>query len=90
MLISQFINNALVYYIVTLISKRPYMSPTGLILQVSSLIVVSGFINIIINFVNFNYLWRKVSLWRRYRYLNLKDKAETTIPTFQVKLNRDY
>jgi hypothetical protein len=66
------------------------MSPTGLILQVSSLIVVSGFINIIMNFVNFNYIWRKFSLWRKYRYLNLKDKAETTIPTFQVKLNRDY
>ncbi len=90
LLISQFINNALVYYIVTVISNRPYMTSAGLIVQVSFLIVFSGFINIAMNAVNIPYWMRKFNLWWKYRYLTFKDKKNVSVPTFQIKLNKDF
>jgi hypothetical protein len=67
-------NSALVYYLVTVFSNRPYMTSAGLIVQVSSLILVSGFINILTNALNIPYLLRKAKLWWKYRYIHYKDK----------------
>ena len=90
LLITQFTNSALVYYLITVISSRPFMTSAGLIVQVSSLILVSGFINIITNAVNIPYLMRKVKLWWKYRYIRFESKKNLEVPTFQVKLNKDF
>jgi len=72
MLISQFINTAFIYFLITKIKSRPLMSPAGLVLQVSSLIVVSGVIQIVMNFVNIPYLTRTGMLWWYYKYWGYK------------------
>jgi hypothetical protein len=66
------------------------MSPAGLVLQVSSLIVVSGVIQIIVNFANIPYLTRTGMLWWYYKYWNYKDIKDKKINTFQVTLNKAY
>jgi hypothetical protein len=90
LLITQFINSALVYYLITVISYRPYMTSAGLIVQASSLILTSGFINIGMNILNIPFLMRKVKLWWKYRYYGFKGKQNLEVPTFQVKLNKDF
>lgn len=66
------------------------MTSAGLIVQVSFLFIFSGLINIAMNAVNIPYWMRKFNLWWKYRYLTFKGKKDLNIPTFQIKLNKDF
>jgi hypothetical protein len=66
------------------------MSPAGLVLQVSSLMVVSGVIQIVVNFVNIPYLTRNAMLWWYYNYWGYKESKNKKINTFQITLNKAY
>jgi hypothetical protein len=49
--ITQFFNTAVIYYIISLVMPSPLLSDKGIVLQVTSLIVISGFIQIITNII---------------------------------------
>ena len=66
LLISQFVNTALIYYIISRIVKEDFLSTTGLVVEVSSLIVVSGVIQIGTNAANIPALLRRIKLWWYY------------------------
>lgn len=87
--ISQFINTAFIFYLIQVYHHRPYMSSAGLVVQVSSLIVVYGFMSIFNNAVYFPFWLRKLNLWYKYRYI-MFSKAEQEVPNFQIRLNKDY
>lgn len=67
--ISQFINTALIFYIIQVYNHRPYLSSAGLVIQVSSLIIVSGLMSIFTNAVNIPFWMRRIKLWYKYGYL---------------------
>lgn len=60
------------------------MSNEGLVFQISSLMILSGTIQILTNFFNFGSIYRWVLL--KWKYHGKKDDEE--ILRFQVKLNR--
>jgi len=70
LLITQFVNYAFIYYLITLLFKRPIMSSAGLIMQVSSLLVVSGAFKIVKNAVNVPNILRRANLYWKYGYTN--------------------
>jgi hypothetical protein len=90
MLITQFVNYAFIYYLISIINWRPFMSSAGLIVQVSFLLVVSGVISIAKNAINLPNIIRFVTLYYKYGYTNYEDKRDKEIPTFQIKLNKDF
>lgn len=58
--------------------------------QVSFLIVVSGFISIVTDALNIPYWIRYAWLWYKYDYTTYESKIGTTVPTYQVRLNKDF
>ena len=70
LVISQFINTAFIYYFISLINNRTnddLLSASGLVYQVSSLITVSGIIQIFNNVVNVGDIIRRLTIWWYYR-----------------------
>lgn len=58
--ISQFINSALIYYLITFVTPASFLfEMKDLKSKVESLIVIPGLIRIAINFVNAKYLFKK-------------------------------
>jgi membrane associated rhomboid family serine protease len=86
LLITQFINTALIYFILSKIIPKPVLSTAGIVLQVSSLIVVSGFIQILTNAAHIGALMRSVLLW--WKYSNVEE--DQPIRKFQVRLNKEF
>ena len=67
LVVSQFINTSLMYYIVSLFrstGSNSWVTPSGLIPQISVYFVTSGIIGIGLNILNFPVLLRKFNLWR--------------------------
>ncbi len=58
LVITQFLNNAIIYFIVSLLNNKPYTAPAGLIYQINSIILLSGVIQIWINLVYPMALWK--------------------------------
>lgn len=89
LVITQFLNTAIIYFILSLIrqeNKTGLMSQEGLVFQVSSLIVTSGVIQIIMNMID-------IPAWIRIIYIKwfYRGKADDDeINEFQVHLNRTY
>ncbi len=52
--ITQFINTSIIYYVSSDIAKSPYLSEEGLVIQVSSLFLTSAIIQVILNLINFS------------------------------------
>ena len=71
MLLSQFFNTAIIYYIISKIVPKPMLSSAALVISVTSLIVVSGFIQILTNAVHIPAILRRLKLW--YYYSDLDD-----------------
>ncbi len=88
--VSQFINTAFIFYLIQVFNHRPYLSSAGLVVQVSFMIVVSGFVSILSNAINFAYWFRVIKLWYNYGITTNKIQGFKEIPTYQVKLNKDY
>lgn len=89
--ISQFINTAFIFYLIQVYNRRPYLSSAGLVIQVSTLIIVSGCISIFTNAINMPFLMRKFRLWYKYGHIKYsKSNRNKEIPTYQIKLNKDY
>lgn len=89
-LIAQFINTAFIFYLIQLFNQRPYLSSAGLVVQVSTMLVVSGFISILTDAVNFPYIIRWAKLWYKYGYTTYNSASQNSVPTYQVKLNKDF
>jgi hypothetical protein len=90
-MIAQFINTVLIFYLIQIINDRPYLTSAGLVVQASTSIVVSGFISIVINAIHIPYWIRYAVLWWKYGNLSreMMDQKES-IPTYQLKLNKDF
>jgi len=89
--ISQFINTAFIFYLIQVYNKRPYLSSAGLVIQVSTLIIVHGCISIFSNALDFPYWFRKFMLWYKYGYLRYsRSNKNKEVPTYQIRLNKDY
>ena len=87
--IAQFVNTAVIYYIVSVAEKlmlpAEQTSPldeNGLVASVTSLIAVSGVIQIALNIVQPGALFGKFMNWYRYR-------SKQTVNKFQVEFNND-
>lgn len=88
LLVTQFINTAMVYIALSKIrgdDSNELMSEQGLVYQISSMLVLSGFINILTNLINFGEIYQ----WVYLKYL-LWGTDPNDIPMFQVTLNREY
>ena len=90
MLSTQFINTAIIYYLISTIKRKPLMSSTGLVLQISSLLAVSGIMQIVMNLINIPYLSRKWMLCSDYNYRDYNASKNKNVNTFQVNLNKAY
>lgn len=66
LLISQFFNTAMIYYIISKILPKPMLSSAGLVVTITSLITVSGFIQIATNAIQIPAILRWFNLWRKY------------------------
>lgn len=88
LLVTQFINTVLIYYFISLIVNQEtnwaMLSQEGLIFQISSLVVTSGFIQIVTNLVNVPAMIRWAKIKWHFRDLGKDD----TVSMFQVNLNR--
>ncbi len=84
---SQFINTAFIYYIISLINNKTnddLMSAAGLIYQISSLITTSGAIQILSNAFNVPAVIRRLTIWWYY-----KDSGKY-IDEYQIHLNKKF
>lgn len=73
----------MIYFVVSLVSPRPYLDSNGLVTKVTSLIVVSGFISIAMNLLNTDALIKKAMNW-----WNFRNKPDLNL--FQIQLNEKY
>jgi hypothetical protein len=81
----------LILYLIQVFNQRPYLSSAGLVVQASTYIVVSGFLSIVTNAINFPIWIHYAKLWWKYRYCTKEGMEEKEIiPTYQVKFNKDY
>ena len=71
--ISQFINTAVLYYVMSRILNDSFTSKVGLVLQVTSLFLISGGFNIFLNLLNLKAMWRSLKLFCKYRNLAPED-----------------
>ena len=75
------------YYIVSIFKStnpKSWLTPSGLIPQISTYFVTSGIIAIILNLANFPIIMRKFNLWRWY-----KDTPDSILE-YQVNLNKKF
>lgn len=80
--VSQFLNTAIIYYISSTMTHLPYLSKEGLIVQASSLFITSAIIQVVINAVNPSALMVAVFKWLKYR-------NKSQINMFQKDLNQE-
>lgn len=78
----QFLNTAIIYYIISIFDGIAALDQNGLLMKVTSLIAVSGFINIANNAIQLGTLFS--CLMNKFKY-NDKD----TINMFQIQLNKE-
>lgn len=78
----QFLNTAIIYYIISIFDGVAALDQNGLLMKVTSLIAVSGFINIANNAIQLGTLFS--CLMNKFKY-NDKD----TINMFQIQLNKE-
>lgn len=76
LLAAQFFNTAITYYIMVYLTKNPFWSHNGLIMQISSLLTTTAVIQVFTNLVYFSWLSR----WFKVKFLYSKYKP---IYTFQ-------
>jgi hypothetical protein len=91
--ISQFINTALIIYIISFTSQgfksKKYLTDNGLVLQVTDLIVISGFIDIAMNLLHKDHVYKIVKNWWKYKkYIGILKKEK--INMLQMDLNKEY
>ncbi len=65
-LITQFITNSLVIFVVKIIKNDPFTTSAGLIYQVTTSFITGGLIEIVLSCSNYSYLIKKFNLWRKY------------------------
>lgn len=85
-IISQFINTAFIYYMIGVVADLTHsqnasvLSENGIVIKVSSLVAVSGGIQIVLNAVQVGNLYNDL-----LHKLNIK---EETVNMFQIELNQ--
>ena len=84
LVISQFINSAMNWLIISFIYPSDMLSSTGLATKIANFIAISGLTSIPLNAINTNWLFKKLGLW--FYYVGLKDKQ--TVNKFQCRLNK--
>ena len=82
-LISQFLNNAIIYWIVELLLPSNAAGNFSIVFNVGVLITLSGFLYVAINIINFKATIRAIKVWFKYRKMTDNEK----IPIFQSHLN---
>ena len=87
-MIAQFLNTAIIYYIISLIdivlSKdiKSSFDDNGLVVNITSLIVISGAIQIVTNFVQFGEIYKNIRNHCKY-------SKEKPVNLFQIELNKE-
>ena len=84
LLITQFINTALIYFIVACVIPIPLLGKTGIVVQITTLFVTTNFIEIFMNALDSGSLIKKALLWWKYSRVGEKE----SVPMFQVELNK--
>jgi hypothetical protein len=86
--ISQFINTALIIYIINYLSQgfksKKYLANEGLVLQVTDLVVFSGLIDVALNIVHQGHIFKSIKNWYNYKHINNKSHK---INMLQIDLN---
>lgn len=67
MVVSQFLNSAILYFVISRVLKDSFTNKVGLVLQMTSFIIISGFINIGYTLLNPSALWRSLKLFCKFR-----------------------
>ena len=90
MVVAQFINTVLIYYFIALIVIKEdinlMLTQNGLVMEISSLVITSGMIQILVNAVNVNATLRNLKLKWKLGIFDEKDE----IALHQVKVNKMY
>lgn len=76
MVIAHFLNTAILYYVISRVLRDSLTSKVGLVLQITSLIVVSGIINILYELVRPKSIVRSLNLFCKYRNLSEEDTVD--------------
>lgn len=84
LLITQFINTALIYFIVACVIPIPLLGKTGIVVQITTLFVTTNLIEIFMNALDSGSLIKKAHLWWKYSRVGEKE----SVPMFQVELNK--
>ena len=85
--ISQFLNTALIYYIISVLNSETndeLLSGSGLVYQISTLITTSGIIQILVNLVYPSHIMKVVRNYLQY------PRDEEEVPEYQLHFNRHY
>lgn len=67
MVVSQFMNSAILYFVISRVLNDSFTSKVGLVLQITSFIIISGFISVVYSLVYPAALWRRLSLYCKYK-----------------------
>ena len=86
LVISQFINSAINWLIISFIYPSDILSSTGLAVKITNFIAISGLTSIPLNALNTNWLFKKLGLW--FYYVGLKGLGK--VNKFQCRLNKEY
>jgi hypothetical protein len=88
-IIAQFLNTAVIYYIISVTaalllpdSENSPLDENGLVMEVTSLVAVSGIIQIVMNALQPGTLFGSLMNWYRYR-------GKETVNMFQVQFNQE-
>lgn len=86
LILSQFVNSAMNWFIIALIYPSDILSGTGLAIKIANFIAVSGLTSIPVNAISTPWLFKKLGLW--FWYVGLKKR--NTVNKFQLWLNQEY
>ena len=86
MVVAHFLNTAMLYYAVSRVLNDSFTSKVGLVLQITSLILISGAVNLGFEIFNPFIIWRSLKLYCKYRNHSDDDKAKM----FQKELNHEF
>lgn len=76
MVLAHFVNTAILYYGVSRVLDDSFTSKVGLVLQITSLIIISGVINILYSLINPWALLKRFILFWKYRKMENEDSVD--------------
>lgn len=88
LVLSQFINTALLNYYLALTIDTTFTSNIGLVIQITTLIVASSAWKIVKSLCPPAHIFRKLKLYFKYR--KLSGENDDHVDNFQIELNKEY